>query len=191
MALAALLTAAMAGCGSDEEPDSTSPLEEPAATEASPEAPPAAAEGDSLSENDRARVAAAVSAYIAAVNADNGEAVCELLAPGALDGAGLPTKLPSCPESVQASIGHRSGGGTPVWTRTRLHALTAVAVDEDRARVTATVTHDFAGRARALGRGGRDLPRPGGDEWLIAKPSASFYRAIGYPEPPLRALTPP
>ena len=30
-----------------------------------------------------------------------------------------------------------------------------------------------------------------GDEWLIAKPSASFYRAIGYPEPPLSSLTPP
>ena len=191
LALAALLTAAMAGCGSDEEPDSTSPLEDPAAIEASPEAPPAGPEGDSLSESDRAQVAAAVRAYIAAVNADNGEAVCELLAPEALDGAGLPTELPSCPESVQASIGHRSGGGTPVWTRTRLHALTAVAVDEDRARVTATVTHDFAGRDQPSVEEDVIYLDRVGDEWLIAKPSASFYRAIGYPEPPLRALTPP
>ena len=64
-------------------------------------------------------------------------------------------------------------------------------MDEDRARVTATVSHDFS-----------DRPEPSveedviyldrvGDAWLVAKPSASFYRAIGYPEPPLRALTPP
>ena len=34
------------------------------------------------------------------------------------------------------------------------------------------------------------LDRVGG-RWLLAKPSGTLYRAVGYPEPPLRALTPP
>jgi hypothetical protein len=29
-----------------------------------------------------------------------------------------------------------------------------------------------------------------GTRWLLAKPSATFYRAVGYADPPLRALTP-
>ena len=43
----------------------------------------------------------------------------------------------------------------------------------------------------ALDRRGRDLPRAEGTRWLLAKPSATFYRAVGYADPPLRALTPP
>ena len=187
---AALLALTLAGCGSDDSGE-TSPLADPAATEASPEAPPAGPEGDSLSESDREQVTAAVRTYIAAINADDGEAVCALLGPGALRGVKLPSVLADCGSSLDVSIGERGGGGTPVWRRTRLHELNAVSVAEDRARVTATVSHDFS-----------DRPEPSveedviyldrvGDEWLIAKPSASFYRAIGYPEPPLSSLTPP
>jgi hypothetical protein len=192
LSAAAVMSLLLWGCGSDgESDDTTSPLEDPAATEASPEAPPAGPEASSLPDDDHARVVAAVRAYVAAINADDGAAVCELLTPQALDGAGLPVERGTCEDSVAASIGHRSGGGTPVWTRTRLHQLTAVSVDDDRARVTATVTHDFAGRDQpSIEEDVIYLDRSGGD-WLIVKPSASFYRAIGYPEPPLRALTPP
>ena len=183
---------ALGACGSDdgggEEP---SPLEDPAVTEASPEAPAPEGGGGSLSRDEEQAVARATRGYVAAINADDGSAVCATLAAGALEGAGLPREGPSCAASVERSIGHRGGGGTPVWRRTRLHELTAVEVQEGRARVTATVSHDFS-----------DRPEPSveedviyldrvGEEWLIAKPSASFYRAIGYPEPPLRALTPP
>lgn len=34
------------------------------------------------------------------------------------------------------------------------------------------------------------LEREAGGEWLLSKPSATLYRAVGYPEPPLRAFTP-
>lgn len=184
----------LSACGSEDEGgggDASSPLEDSGATEASPEAPPAGPEGDSLSESDGEQVAAAVRAYIAAINADDGEAVCALLGPGALRGVRLPSVLSDCASSLDVSIGERGGGGTPEWRRTRLYELNAVSVAEDRARVTATVSHDFS-----------DRPEPSveedviyldrvGDEWLIAKPSASFYRAIGYPEPPLSSLTPP
>jgi hypothetical protein len=191
--IAVALAVVLAGCGSGDDggDGATSPLEDPAATEASPEAPPAGPEGEELAEDERARVVAAVRSYVAAFNADDGTGVCGLLAPGALDGAGLPREGASCPESVGASIGHRSGGGTPVWRRTRLHQLTAVSVGEDQARVTATVSHDFAGRDQPSIEEDVIYLNRIGDEWLLAKPSASFYRAIGYPEPPLRALAPP
>jgi hypothetical protein len=34
------------------------------------------------------------------------------------------------------------------------------------------------------------LQRVGG-RWLLAKPSATLYRAVGYAQPPLRAFSPP
>jgi hypothetical protein len=30
-----------------------------------------------------------------------------------------------------------------------------------------------------------------GRRWLLAKPSATLYRAVGYAQPPLRAFSPP
>ena len=190
---AAVATAvALGACGSgDEGGDSTSPLADPAVTEASPEAPAPEVDDGSLSETDEQAVAEAARAYIAAINADDGEAVCAGLAPGALAGAGLPREGPSCAASLERSIGHRGGGGTPVWRRTRLYELTAVSVAEDRARVTATVSHDFSDRPEPSVEEDVIYLDRTGDAWLVAKPSASFYRAIGYPEPPLRALTPP
>lgn len=191
----ALTLALVAGCGSDDgegEPEGGSILTDPAATEAAPEVEPAPQdEGDELSEDDRAAVDSAFRAYVAAVNAGDGDAVCPLLAPGALSEIELPLPQPGCGPALSASIGFRGEGGTPAWRRTRIHEVTAVSVSEDRARVTATVSHDFS-----------DRPEPSveedvvyldrvGDEWLIAKPSATLYRAVGYPEPPLRALTPP
>lgn len=188
---AAAAALALGACGSDEGDAPTSPLADPAVTEASPEAPTPQAGDGSLSDTDQRAVAEAARAYIAAINADDGEAVCAALVPGALIGAGLPREGPSCAASAEASIGHRGGGGTPVWRRTRLYELTAVSVDENRARVTATVSHDFSDRPEPSVEEDVIYLDRSGDAWLVAKPSASFYRAIGYPEPPLRALTPP
>jgi hypothetical protein len=195
-ALAIVLAAVAAGCGDDEPTttttEATAPLESPAATEAAPEAEPAPpAAGGDLSEDDRAAVEAAFRAYVAAVNASDGEAVCDLLAPGALAQIELPRPQPDCGPALSASIGHRRGGGTPVWQRTRIHEVTAVSVDQDRARVTATVTHVFSDRPEpSVEEDVTYLDRSDG-EWLIAKASPTLYRAVGYPEPPLRALTPP
>lgn len=197
MAIRLLLPAAallLAGCGSDDRPQQAgSPLTEPAAVEASPEAGPpvAVAEEGSLSDQDEQRVAAVTRAYIAAINADDGRAVCAAFAPGTLGQAELPRKGGGCPASMQASIGFRGPGGTPAWKRTTIRELKAVSVGDDTARVTATVTHDFADRSYTSVEEDVIYLDRAGDEWLIAKPSGSFYRAVGYPEPPLRALTPP
>ena len=185
----------MTGCGSDEddgEPQGGSILTEPAVTEAAPEAEPAPqAEGGELDEDDRAAVESAFRGYVAAVNAGDGEAVCRLLAPGALSEIELPLPQSDCGPALAASIGFRGKGGTPAWRRTRIHEVTAVSVSEDRARVTATVSHDFADRPEPSVEEDVIYLDWAGNEWLIAKASATLYRAVGYPEPPLSSLTPP
>ena len=143
------------------------------------------------SGDDERAVREATNAYIRALNDHDGAAVCAALAPGALDGVKFPESGPDCASTLEHSIGFDGPGGTPVWMRTRVHALTPVAVEGDRARVTATVSHDFSDRPEPSVEEDVIYLRRSGDGWALAKASASLYRAIGYPEPPLRALTPP
>lgn len=184
----------------DDEPDS--PLEEPAMQEASPEAEPAVAPGGGAGELDateRSQVVAAVRGYIAALNGRDAEQICSRLAAGAVEAADFPAgKAPEgpaqdvCVGGVERNIGEGGRGGTPAWRRSQLHELKAVSVGEDRARVTATLTHDFSDRSYvSLEEDVIYLARGPDGSWLIAKPSGTFYRAVGFPEPPLRALTPP
>ena len=191
---AVAVTLLLLGCGSEDEGDGggpNSPLEDPAATEASPEATVAEPDPDDLGEDDERAVRAAVNGYVRAINGRDAAAVCAVLAPGALDGVRLPESGPDCASSMRHSIGFEGPGGTPVWKRTRIHALTAVSVDEGRARVTATVSHDFADRSQPSVEEDVIYLERSGEAWVVSKASATLYRAIGYPEPPLRALTPP
>lgn len=192
--VAALCLGAAACGGSDDDGQDApadSPLAEPAATEASPEAAPAGPETGSLPEDDRGRVERAVRAYIAALNAGDGDAVCAGLAPGAIGEVKLPAGGADCATSVRASIGYRGPGGTPAWKRTEIAELTAVSVGPNAARVTATVSHDFADRGQPSIEEDVIFLTRSGERWVVAKPSASFYRAVGYPEPPISAFTAP
>jgi hypothetical protein len=202
IAAAALLAAAAlaAGCGEEsEDPGGGAPAassgEAPGGApenEASPEASvPAEGEEGELAAGDEAAVRAAVAAYIDALNRRDGAAVCALAEPGAIPIGELPVGEGGCAAALGASIGHRGGGGTPAWKRTRIIEVTAVSVGPERARVTATVLHRFADRGyRSVEEDVIYLDRDG-DRWLLAKPSATLYRAVGYPEPPLRAFAPP
>jgi hypothetical protein len=166
--------------------------EGPAATEASPEAPAEgpAATGD-LSGADRAAVTAVVSEYIAALDRHRAARVCALLEPGALDPADLPRQRGGCRASLAASIGTRPRFGGPAWRRTALFELKAEDLGDHRARVTATVTHHFSDRKYVSVEDDVIYLERVGGRWLLAKPSGTLYRAVGYPEPPLRALAPP
>lgn len=190
-AVAAAAAIALAGCGGDDEPSETSPIGDPAATEAAPEATQPQPETAGLSQDDERAVREATNGYIRALNDHDGEAVCALLAPDALAGVRFPESGPDCASSLDHSIGFEGPGGTPVWRRTRVNALTPVSVEGDRARVTATVSHDFSDRPEPSVEEDVIYLQRSGDGWVLAKASASLYRAIGYPEPPLRALTPP
>ncbi|MGZ5321753.1 MAG: hypothetical protein ACXWZW_03250 [Solirubrobacterales bacterium] len=160
--------------------------------EASPEAAaPASGSESELPAADEAAVRAAVEAYVAALNSGDGAAVCALAAPGAIPLSELPVRADGCAAALDASIGQTGRGGAPAWKRTRILEVTAVSVGPERARVTATVLHRFSDRGyRSVEEDVIYLDRIGG-RWLLAKPSGTLYRAVGYPEPPLRALTPP
>ncbi len=206
-----VLVVAVSSCGSDEDPATSEPtgtervggtLDEgpatvppeelgAAATEASPEAAAGPAETGELSEEDEAAVAAAVRSYIQGLNRRDAAAVCAMFEPGALQVRELPRRRGGCAASVEASLGHARPGGIPVWKRTTIKELKEVSVGADRARVTASVVHQFADRKYPSVEDDVIYLDRSGDSWLLAKPSGTLYRAVGYPEPPLRALTPP
>lgn len=169
----------------------------PAVTEASPEAPAAGpAEAGQLSPDDEALVVAATNAYIGALNAHDAFGVCALFEPGALPLTELPRgggggDGGGCEAALGASIGVPPKGGGPAWKRTTIQELNEVSVGPDRARVTATVNHQFSDRKYVSVEEDVIYLDRNDDRWLLAKPSGTLYRAVGYPEPPLRALTPP
>jgi hypothetical protein len=166
--------------------------EGPAATEASPEAgaegPEASGE---LSGEDRTTAVAAVTDYIRALDRHDGARVCALLAPGALDLGALPRRRGGCTPSLRASIGTPPRGGGPAWRKTTLVAVKPEDLGDHRARISATVTHHFSDRKYVSVEDDVIYLQRLGGRWLLAKPSATLYRAVGYPEPPLDAFTPP
>jgi hypothetical protein len=189
IAIAALLV--LGGCSGSDDGDRTSAATE-AAPEASPEAPAAGPEvSGEVSEPERPAVTATVTRFVDALNRHDAAGVCALFVPGALDLRELPRRSGGCEPSIRASIGIRPRGGAPAWQRTELSEQKAVALGDDRARVTATVVHGFRDRGQpSIEEDVIYLDRVG-DRWLLAKPSATFYRAVGYGDPPLRSLVPP
>jgi hypothetical protein len=210
-----VITLCLAACGSDDggaESATTAPVvetgpatvppevtethsddhvEEGPAAEASPEAPAVGPETGELAGIDEEVVTQTVRFYIDALDRHDARLVCDLLEPGALRLSELPVRRGGCAGSLAASIGHRRPGGTPAWRRTTIGEIRAVSVEGVGARVTATVVHRFADRKYTSVEDDVIYLRPAGERWLLAKPSGTFYRAIGYPEPPLRAFEPP
>lgn len=179
--------------GAVEPPDTTG--EEaagPAATEASPEAQ---AEGPQstgeLSDEERGAAVATVSDYIRALDRHDAPRACALLLPGALDLDQLPKRRGGCAPSLRASIGTRPRGGAPAWRKTTLVEVKTEDLGGGRARASATVTHHFSDRKYVSVEDDVIYLQRIGGRWLLAKPSGTLYRAVGYPEPPLDALTPP
>jgi hypothetical protein len=218
VAVLAVLTVGLPACGSDDgdadgpttapvvetgpasvPPEATgTPSDEPVdegagagAGEASPEAPAVGPDTGELPGIDEEVVTQTVRFYIDALDRHDARLVCELFEPGALRLTELPMRRGGCASALAASIGHRRPGGTPAWKRTTIAEIKAVSVEGVGARVTATVVHRFADRKYTSVEDDVIYLRPAGERWLLAKPSATLYRAVGYPEPPLRAFTPP
>ena len=166
--------------------------EGPAATEATPEAEAQGpASTGELPTADRSAVASVVSAYIRALDRHDAARVCALLVPRALDPTERPTPRGGCRPSLRASIGTRPRDRAPAWRRTSLVEVKTENLGEDRARVSATVTHHFSDRKYVSVEDDVIYLERLGGRWLLAKPSATLYRAVGYAEPPLRAFAPP
>ena len=166
--------------------------EGPAATEASPEAQAEGPESNGeLSGEHRSTAIATVSDYIKALDRHEAARVCALLVPGSLDLSQLPERRGGCSSSLRASIGTRPPGGAPAWRKTTLVEAKPEDLGQGRARVSATVTHRFSDRKYVSVEDDVIYLQRVSGRWLLAKPSGTLYRAVGYPEPPLDALTPP
>ncbi|HEX3292270.1 MAG TPA: hypothetical protein VHR38_00885 [Solirubrobacterales bacterium] len=166
--------------------------EGPAATEANPGVPAVGpkASGE-LSGEDRSGATAAVADYIRALDRHDASHVCTIFAPGALDLGLLPKRRAGCVPSLRASIGTPPPGGGPAWRRTTLVEVQPEDLGDGRARVSATVTHHFSDRKYVSVEDDVIYLEQAGGRWLLAKPSATLYRAVGYQSPPLAAFTPP
>jgi hypothetical protein len=166
--------------------------EGPAATEASPEAQAEGPEAEGeLSGEERTTAVATASDYIRALDRHDAARICALLVPGALDLGRLPKRRGGCRASLSASIGTRPSGGAPAWRKTTLVEVKPEDLGNGRARLSATVTHHFSDRKYVSVEDDVIYLQRVGGRWLLAKPSATLYRAVGYAEPPLSAFTPP
>jgi hypothetical protein len=142
-------------------------------------------------EGEEREVARVVRAYVAALDDRDGARACSLFVPGAPARVDLPRDRGGCGESLTASIGYRDPRGFPVYSGSRVARIPSVEIDDSSARVTATTVTDFAGsREPSVEDDLVDLSDVGG-RWLIAKPSASLYRAVGVGDIPPSVLAPP
>lgn len=191
------LTAPEPEAGS-EEPATTAPDDGPSAgedpvpkpPEDKPSGPAESGAGDPRVTELEREAERTVRAYVAALDARDGERACELIAPGALDELELPRPRAGCAAALEASIGYRDPRGLPVWEGAQLAQLASLELDGDTAKVVATVVTRFADRDEpSVEDDIVYLIRDNGD-WVIAKPSATLYRAIGAEAPPA-LLAPP
>lgn len=144
-------------------------------------------------------VARVVRAYVAGLNARDGERVCGLFLPGALAEVDFPRDRESCAASLSASIGYRDPRGFPVYDRSRIGRIPSVTVDGSEAgnrsganaRVVATTVTHFADSREPSVEDDLVYLRNEDGRWLIVKPSATFYRALGVGDIPPQVLAPP
>jgi hypothetical protein len=142
-------------------------------------------------EPDQRRVVHAVRAYVAALNARDGGGACGSFLPGALAEVEFPRDRGTCAASLSASIGYSDPRGFPVYNRSRIGRVPSVAIDGSQARVVATTVTHFAGNREPSVEDDLIYLRSEGERWLIAKPSATLYRAIGVGDIPPEVLAPP
>jgi hypothetical protein len=208
VAAAALALTGASACGDDGAPEQqtvTVSLPQQAATASTPStvpAPTASGEPDGTGPaesatsdprvNELERTAAqTVRDYLKAINAKDGAAVCDLLAPEALDEIELPVERGDCAASLDASIGYRDPHGIP-WKHSALYVMGASEVQNGAtAKVVATVRTDFADRDEPSFEDNIFYLQRSGTKWVLTKPSATLYRAVGAPDVPLEALSPP
>jgi len=194
MRLVVLATAlAFAGCG-DDEPQSTAVSAQSTATTTTTtateaEAPPGDPRRTALEQSAEQTV----RDYVDALDARDGAAVCDLFAPDALTPVKLPEPGDDCAASVAASIGYRDPRGLPVWKHATLEHMRVnqLADDGESAQVVATVVTTFADRDELSTEDDVVYLTRSGGHWLVAKPSATFYRAIGVGDIPATVLAPP
>jgi hypothetical protein len=156
-------------------------------------------DGPSQAEIARERLGRAAErtyrAYVAAINARDGAALCRLLAPGFLAELDPEVSRGDCAATMHAAIGYEDPRRFPVWEKTILSGFEQIAADPDaaEARVTAAVITRFADRTEpSVESDIAYLGRTAGSERLVLlKASGILWRAVGKPDYPPSVITPP
>jgi hypothetical protein len=132
-----------------------------------------------------------VRLYFAALNARRAAVVCALLVPGAIDELRPPRRRDGCARSLGASLGYADPRGFPVWRLSRLERIRSVTREPAGVRVTVSVVHGFAHRDPVPAEEDVIHLVRRGRRWLIVKPSATLYRAVGKADVPPSVLAAP
>jgi hypothetical protein len=133
-------------------------------------------------------VAQALRSYVAALDAHDGAALCELFAPGALDVLDLP--VGSGCDGISGSIGYDPGHGLPHWRDAGLGEIQSVVTANGGVRATVTMVDRYADNPQPSIEDDVIYLQRDGEGWLIEQPSVTVYRAIGTPDPPPSVLAP-
>ena len=166
------------------EPDLPPTEEDPDGLEPGPSGPPP-------STDDETAAADAAREYVEAINDRDGRSVCGAFVPGGLGTFELPKDQGRCPASLEASLGYRGNRGQPVWDRSEMTQDISAQIDGDSARVVATVFTEYADVREPTIEDDIIYLARSGNQWLVVKPSATLYRAVGIADVPLEALQPP
>lgn len=204
VAACALAVAAVVVVAGDDDPEADPA---PPTGAASPERPPPERGGGSAGDEperrgrrpsdaspkqvDERRVERTVRRYVAGLNDRDGDLVCGLFVPGALEGVELPREGGDCGAALGASIGYRDPRGFPQWEGATVEHFASTRVEGDQARVTATIVSRFADRDEPSVEDDLIYLERRGERWLIVQPTAVLYRAIGAPDVPPEVLSPP
>lgn len=164
---------------------------EPSPAERQEEAVKEGPSGPPPASSDEHEAAAAVRAYVKALTARDGSAVCDAFEPGALDAVEFPRPRGSCAATVEASLGYRDPRGFPAWRSSELTESISAQVSGDEARVTATVFTEYADDREPTIEDDVVYLRRARGGWLLVQPTATLYRAIGVADIPLSAFAPP
>lgn len=163
-------------------------------TESDPEGLVPGPSGPAPSSTDELAATKAARSYVEAIDARRGRKLCGAFEPGSdepQERLDLPETRQSCSASFEASFGYEGNDGQPAWARSEMTEDVSAQTDGDSARVVATVFTEYADvreptveddiiyLSRATGR------------WLVIKPSATLYRAVGIADIPLAAIRPP
>ena len=160
-------------------------------TETDPEGLEPGPSGPAPSSDDETAAAEAARGYVDAIDARDGRGVCGAFAPGGIGTLKLPEERGSCPASMEASLGFEGKDGQPVWDHSEMTQDVSALIDGDSARVVATVFTEYADVREPTIEDDIIYLTRSGDEWLVVKPSATLYRAVGIADIPLSALQPP
>lgn len=200
-----VLALALAGCGDDDAETVPNPADPPTSTGNELDATEAAEpvgdpEADESPEDLREKrlqreirqATKTYRAYIRAINDSDGEALCELIAPG-FEKTLKPPEKGDCAESIGASIGFADRKrGYPVWKRTIFTGIDGAFATIGYVQLTPGIITEFADRTEPSVESDIAYLVKGDDgDWVLAKATGALYRAVGKPDFPPRVISPP